>query len=605
MEHLEVDYCSLIRANPDFILNWEQQQNWPTPFGHFLVLENDLETLKNLVQELPAALRQVTSYDETVLYFALKLERYEIARYLLQLERRQVISFLYGQAKGGQSPLTIACDSFDCPGDVIYKLLENGPVFSHFELKLALLNAVKARNVAAIGLLLDYDVLMLNELLDEKSGKYFMHLVFDGKVNQNEIFDHIWDKYREKVDWSVIDGQKATIFHAAMRSTLDEAKKLELLRIFPSYFEPECHDNKQNTILHVAAAWCELPLVQFCCEELKIDPKIKNHDDENALKAAVYRASLGQWELFNEKITYLIDRMFKKDFCFAEITDLFSLTSLHRFYQTNMKLYPLLINACYLDERNSFKSVIEEFLAIFADAGRFYEKCHFICVFLHDKAKVYPEHQSNRREIIFVIGQCVKRIIHSEKPFEPLLNVIRSLQQIPSFTIDSHEFCDYFGILYYELFFVDEKILSDARVRTKLLEFYLKFDQLNLISFDDIVDLNLCKILFQRYSDRQKFILSDVFRMQLHLANNVTLRRKGALVKFPDVQDFHLIEPFLGQKDFNRVFHSEKIMSLKGICRENCRRYFLGEKIKGAERERVIKSLRLPKVLENYLQYKN
>lgn len=597
--------------SPHRVLNWEAEDNAPFPFAHHLIQENQLDALKLLFNKIPEALRQTTQYDESVLYFALKLENYEIARYLIQLERSQTIPFFYGFARGGQSPLTIACDTFCCPNDIIYKLLENGPVFKHDELKIALYNAVKSRNIDAIVLLLDQSPSLLNEKLEQESGKYFMHMVFEGKVYQEEIYDYLWKNYREKVDWSVRDNQKNTVFHTAMRSTLSSSKLLDLLSYFSQYFPADFQDIKGNTLLHLAVAWEDLSVVKFCCEELKINSRIKNHDGENALKAAVYRASLGQWDLFHDKISYLINRMFKpphSTFCFEAIADLFSLTSMHRFYQTNTRLYPLLVEACYLEETNPFKIVIQDFLETFGNTTGI--KSHFICIFLHDKAVVYPEHQSKRREIIFELGECVKKVIYSPNiSFTPLMNVVKALQTIPGFTIDSHEFCDYSGILYYDLFFVvNDETFSNPHVRSKLVEFYNKFDVLSLINFDDIIDINLCKILFQHGMNlecKQWLVNSDVFRMQLHLANAVTIRPKGVLNNIYDTEDFRLIDQFLSQYDFNRVCYGKKVMSLKLMCREACRRFVLGRGIKGGERERVIRSLGLPMVLESFLQYKD
>lgn len=605
------DYQRLIAEFPDRVLNWETEDNHRVPFAHHLIQKNRIEALKFLSKEIPKALHQTTQYNESVLYFALKFENYEIARYLIQLDRSQTISFFYGFARGGQSPLTIACDTFCCPNDIIYKLLENGPVYKSDELKLALYNAVKARNIDAIVQLLDHDSSMLNEKLDQELGKYFMHLVFEGKIYQEEMFDYVWENYREKVDWSVVDNRQTTVFHAAMRSTLSPSKLLDLLNCFSRRFSADFQDVKGNTLLHLAVAWDDLSVVKYCCEELKINSRIKNHDSENALKAAVYRASLGQWDLFQDKISYLIERMFKPPhgtFCFEAIADLFSLTSMHRFYQTNSRLYPLLIKACYLQETNPYKSIIKDFLETFADDSEI--KSHFICIFLHDKAVVYPEHQSKRREIIFELGQCVNKIIHSPNiSFTSLLNVIKALQTTPGFTIDSNEFCDYSGILYYELFFiVNDKTFADPCVRSKLIEFYQKFDVLNLINFDDIIDINLCKILFQRgvESEQKKWLVnSEVFKMQLHLANTVTIRPKGILNNIYDTEDFRLIEQFLGQYDFNRVCYGQKVMSLKLMCREVCRSFVLRKDIKGTEREHVIRSLGLPRVLESFLQYKD
>lgn len=622
-----LDYQELIRNSPNEVFNWEDSHNCLVPFAHFLIQENQIEALKLLVTQIPEALHQLTTYDESVLYFALKCENYEIARYLIQLERSQTLSVFYGFTKGGQSALTIACDTFCCPNDIIYKLLENGPVFKEDELKLALYNALKARNLDAISLLLDHDSLMLNEILDPGSGKYFMHLLFEGRLYQEEIFEYVWERYREKVNWSVLDNQQATIFHIAMRSTLSPTRLLDLLGYFSQHFPTDYQDIKGNTLLHLAVAWDDVSVVKYCCEELNINSRIKNHDGENALKAAVYRASLGQWELFQDKISYLINRMFKPphgNFYFEAIADLFSLTSLYRFYETNTRLYPLLIEACYLEETNPYKTVIKDFVDSFHDES-FRIKAHFICIFLHDKAVVYPEHQSKRREIIYELGQCLKMVVYNPiMPFNPIVNVIRALQKVPGFSMASHEFCDYSGILYYDLFFVmvDENSdeyepsyysspeLHEVRspVRYKLIEFYHKFDAFNLINFDDIVDINLCKILFQRGMGAEMkamIVNSEVFRTQLHLANVVTIRTKGCLNHIYDTEDFRLIEKFLGQYDYNRVCCGKKVMSLKLMCREVCRRFVLGKDVKGMDRERVIWSLGLPRVLENFLQYKD
>uniref|UniRef100_A0A336LPC3 CSON000140 protein n=1 Tax=Culicoides sonorensis TaxID=179676 RepID=A0A336LPC3_CULSO len=548
-DNLDYDYKRLINEFPERVLDWENINNHLFPFAHHLIQESLIDDLKLLTNKIPSALQQLTQYDESVLYSALKFENYDIARYLIQLDPSQTLLFFYGFAKGGQSPLTIACDTFRCPGDVISKLLKNGPTYKRDELKLALYNGVKARNVDAIILLLEHDLSLLNEKYEEESGKHLMHLSFEGKLNQDKIFDYLWQNYRDQIDWS-------------------------------------------NTLLHSAVAWSELEIVKYCCEELNINIRIKNHDNENPLKAAVYRASLGQWELFCDKISYLTERTFKPphgNFCFEAVADLFNLTSLHR-------------------------HIIQDFLATFNDdepyTGFGEVQPYFICIFLHDKAVVYPEQQTRRREIIHELGNCSKKIMYDlNHDFTSLLNVIRTLQKVPGFTIDSSEFCDYAGIIYYELFlFPPDKVFKDSRFKRRLLDFYTEFNSLGLINFDDIIDINICHILFHKttqYSDKEMLVNSEIFRTQLQLANSISIRPKGMLSNIYNSNEFRLIQNFLGQNDYNRVCCGKDIMSLKLMCRESCRKAIFNKNVRGKYREVVIKSLGLPKVLVTFLQFKD
>lgn len=595
-------YKLIDQLNED-ILMWEKIE-LIMPVSHLLVLHRLLEVLKYLNNKIPEAMKQLTNYNESVLYTSLKLEAYEIARYLIELDLFQ--EFGHQFTKGGQTAFTIACDTYECPEDLVVLLLQKGRPDKE-ELKLGLCNAIRSRNIKAAIVILNENNSLVNEILDKDSGKYFMHLLVENHRKTDAFPKTIREMYGAKISWKVVDNQQCTIFHAAIKYKLPTPEIFNFLDIFRSCFDPNIQDAKGNTLLHTAVAWNSIDVVRYCCETLKINPRIKNHDIENPLKSAIYRATHGDWEIYNDIVTYLIVFMFQPpdgSFCFEEILDLVNLTSLNRFYQPNRKLYPLLIDLCY-KENNSYANLIREILLAFrySESG---VRPDLVILYLHDKAKLYPEYQMHRRAIVREIQMCALDLIYNttSESFTILSKIIIALQKTISLSMSSGEFENYSNIYYDRFYFIFNQRSSINLSRH--LEFYEEFHSLSLINFDTIVDISLCKIMFHSstsYEEKYKMIESGLFQAQLNLAQTVTLRPKGVLKELYGTKEFKLIKTYLEQMDFNRVCFGKEIMTLKLMSRSVCRKVILKENIKGKERKKTIQTVGLPKSLEDFLQY--